>query len=176
MTQEVPPEIAKRRVPCLIAYLDPFRIVETDTFAPLQVSIEDVNTLNWDYVKLHEIVGGIDVGLQAPYHLVVARDGALALPPIKELQADHESVEFFNRCLAGFLIGGVYCEAISSDCLDLGSVIDWKYVRSHRTGHAAPNRFHEQIRYRKASALEAILLMDARTVPFSALETAMKTG
>ena len=60
MIEELPPEIAKRRVPCLIAYLDPFRIVETDTLAPWQVSIEDVNTLNWDYVKLHEIVGGID--------------------------------------------------------------------------------------------------------------------
>lgn len=176
MTDELSPEIAKRRVPCLIAYLDPFRIVEIDTRAPWQVSIEDVNTLNWDYVKLHEIVGGIDVGLQAPYYLVVARDGALALPPIKELQADHASVEFFNRCLAGLLIGGVYCEAISSDGLDLGSVIDWKYLRSHRTGHAASNRFHEQIRYRSASALEAILLMDPRTVQFAALATAMKTG
>ena len=118
----------------------------------------------------------LDVGLDAPYHLVVTRDGALALPPIESLQVDHATVEFFNRCLAGFLIGGVYCEAISADSLDLGFVIDWKYVRSHRTGQAAPNRFHEQIRYRKASALEAIMLMDARTVRFSDLAAAMKTG
>jgi hypothetical protein len=110
------------------------------------------------------------------YHLVVTRDGALALPPIERLRVDHATVEFFNRCLAGLLIGGVYCEAISSDSLDMGSVIDWKYVRSHRAGRAAPNRFHEQIRYRKASALEAIMLMDARTVRFSDLVTAMKTG
>jgi hypothetical protein len=176
LTDELQTELAKRRVHCLIAYLEPFRVVEAETLTPWQVSIDDVNTLNWDYVKLHEIVGGIDVGLPAPFNLVVTRDGALALPPIKELQADHASVEFFNRCLAGFLIGGVYCEAISSDSLDLGSVIDWKYVRSHKTGLAAPNRFHEQIRYSKASALEAILLMDPRTVQFSFLVDAMKTG
>jgi hypothetical protein len=176
MTQDLTNQIAKRRVPCLIAYLDPFRIVEHDTLSPWQATLEEVNALRWDYVKLHEIVGGIDVGLEAPYHLVVTRDGALALPPIKSLQVDHATVEFFNRCLASFLIGGVYCEAISSDSLDLGSVIDWKYVRSQGTGRAAPNRFHKQIRYQKASVLEAILLMDARTVRFSDLVTAMKTG
>jgi hypothetical protein len=176
MTDDLKNQIAKRRVPCIIAYLDPFRIVELETLPPWQVTIEEVNSLNWDYVKLHEVVGGIDVGLEAPYHLLVTRDGALALPPIENLQVDHATVEFFNRCLAGFLIGGVYCEAISSDSLDLGSVLDWKYVRSHRTGHAAANRFHEQIRYRKASTLEAIMLMDAPTVRLSDLVTAMKTG
>jgi hypothetical protein len=65
MTDDLKSEIAKRRVPCLIAYLDPFRIVDLGTLPPWQVSIEEVNSLNWDYVKLHEIVGGIDVGLEA---------------------------------------------------------------------------------------------------------------
>jgi len=176
MTDDLSIQIAKRRVPCILAYLSPFRIVELDTLPPWQVTIEEVNALCWDYVKLHEIVGGIDVALDAPYHLVVTRDGALALPPIQSLQVDHATVEFFNRCLAGFLIGGVYCEAISPDSLDLGSVLDWKYVRSHRTGHATPNRFHEQIRLGKASPLEAIMLMDAPTVKFSDLATAMATG
>src|SRR6185437_17026053 len=105
-----------------------------------------------------------------------SRDGALALPPISHLRADQAAVEFFNRCLAGLLIGGVYCEAISVDNLDTGSVIDWKYVRSHRAGQASSNRFHEQIRYQRASSLEAIQLMDPRTVRFSNLATAMKSG
>jgi hypothetical protein len=176
MTDDVESQIAKRRVPCLVTYLEPFRIVEHDTLPPLQVSVEEVNSLGWDYAKLHEIVGGIDVGLKAPYHLLVTRDGALALPPIKSLRVDHVAVEFFNRCLAGLLIGGVYCEAISSDGLDLGSVIDWKYVRSWKAGFAAPNRFHEHIRYRNASTLDAIRLMDPRTVRFRDLEAAMSTG
>jgi hypothetical protein len=169
-------QLAKRRVPCLITYLVPFRIVENDTLEPWKTSIEEVNGQNWDYVKLHEIVGGIDVGLKPPYHLVVSRDGALALPPIEGLRADHSSIEFFNRCLAALLIGGVYCEAVSSDGLDLGFILDWKYARSHRTGHAAPNRFHEQIRYRKASAFDAISLLDPPIVQLSDLVAAMKTG
>jgi hypothetical protein len=72
-------ELAKRRVPCLIAYLYPFRIVEASTLNPWNATIEQVNTRSWDYAALHEIAGGIDVGLPAPFHLVIARDGALAL-------------------------------------------------------------------------------------------------
>jgi len=122
------------------------------------------------------MAGGLDVGLPAPYHLVVARDGALALPPIDGLRSDQALVEYFNRCLAALLLGGVYCEAITPDGLDFGSIIDWRYVRSQRTGQAASNRFHEQIRYGAASPLEAIALYQPRTVGLPTLETAMKAG
>jgi hypothetical protein len=176
MTADPKDEIAKRRASCIIAYLDPFRIVESEGVEPWKVTIDEVNRQTWDYVKLHEIVGGLDVGLDAPYHLVVCRDSALALPPVDRLRVDQAAVEFFNRCLAGLLMGGVYCEAISVDSLDVGSIIDWKYVRSHKAGQASPNRFHEQIRYRQASSLEAIKLMDPRTVQFSDLAAAMKSG
>ncbi|WP_152536401.1 hypothetical protein [Sphingobium sp. C100] len=169
-------DIAKRRVPCLIAYLNPFRMVEAETLTSWDATITQINEHSWDYAALHEMVGGLDVGLVAPYHLVVARDGALALPPIEGLRSDQNAVEFFNRCLAALLIGGIYCEAITPDGLDLGSIIDWKYVRSHRYGFAAPNRFHEQIRYGKASAIEAIALYRPRTVAFDALQSAMATG
>jgi hypothetical protein len=71
-------ELAKRRVPCLIAYLHPFRMIEADALSPWKITIEQVNRRSWDYAALHEIAGGIDVGLAAPFHLVLARDGALA--------------------------------------------------------------------------------------------------
>jgi hypothetical protein len=176
MTADLKDQLAKRRASCIVAYLEPFRIVENDDLQPWKVTLEEVNRKTWDYVKLHEIVGAMDVGLDEPYNLVVSRDGALALPPISQLRADQAAVEFFNRCLAGLLIGGVYCEAISVDSLDTGSIIDWKYVRSHSTGQASSNRFHEQIRYQQASSLEAIRLMDPRTVRFSDLAAAMKSG
>ena len=170
-------DLAKRRVPALIAYLSPFRIVEKeDGSEPWSATIEQVNGLSWDYVSLHEVVGGVDVGLKSPYHMVIARDGALALPPLPELRSDQAAVEYFNRCLAALLLGGIYCEAINLDGLDLGCIIDWKYVRSQRYGASATNRFHKHIRYRNASALESINLHKPRSVTFSALDSAMKTG
>lgn len=119
-------ELAKRRVPALITYLSPFRIVEKDdTSEPWSATIEQTNGNCWDYVALHEVIGGVDVGLASPYHMVIARDGALALPPLPELRSDQAVVEYFNRCLAALLLGGIYCEAINLDGLDLGCIIDW---------------------------------------------------
>ena len=118
--------LRRRRVPCMIAYLHPFRLVQADGQAPWEATIEQINCRGWDYAALHELVGGIDVQLNPPYHLAVGRDGALALPPIDDLRSTQAAVEFFNRCLAALLLGGMYCEAINPDGLDLGSIIDWK--------------------------------------------------
>lgn len=169
--------LEKRRVRALITYLAPFRIVENDDTAEAwSATIEQVNKQEWDYVGLHELVGGIDVGLAPPYHMVVGRDGALALPPISELQNDQAAVEFLNRCLAALLLGGVYCEAITLDSLDLGCIIDWKYIRSWNHGTSASNTFHRHIRYKNASALEAINLYKPRVIRMGELVAAMKVG
>lgn len=168
--------LARRRVGCLITYLSPFRIVTSETLTPWAATIDEVNSRTWDYQALHEMAGGIDVGLAPPFHLVVARDGALALPPVPELRSDQAVIEFFNRCLAGLLIGGVYCEAVTPDGLDIGSIIDWKYIRSNGSGQAASNRFHKLIRYKQASALEAIALHRPRVAALDDLKTAMSLG
>ena len=122
------------------------------------------------------MVGGLDVGLPSPYHLAVSRDGALALPPIDKLLALDKSVEFFNRCLAALLIGGVYSEAISPDGLDVGYILDWKYIRSTHAGAALSNRFHKHVRYSQASPLDAISLFEPRTVQIEQLASALKIG
>jgi hypothetical protein len=160
----------------MVAFLHPFRLVNAPASPPWQLTVEDVNRRNWDYVALHEIVGGADVGLPPPYHMVFARDGGMALPPIPQLRNDQEAVEFFNRCFAAMLLGGVYCEAIGLDGLDFGSIIDWKYIRVHTGAPAAANRFHQLIRLRRASSFEAIALCDPRSAQAGDLRTAMSAG
>lgn len=169
-------ELRRRRVPCAVTFLHPFRLVETDGVPPWDPSIEQINSRGWDYVALHQLVGGIEVGLERPYHLVVGRDGALALPPIPSLRSSEAAVEFFNRCLAALLLGGIYCEAIDPDSLDVGSIIDWAYIRIQRAGPAAPNRFHEHVRRLQASPLEAIALWQPRLVQLTQLNGAMRAG
>ena len=165
-----------RRVPAMITYLAPFRLVEGEQLDPWDATIEQVNTGGWDYVKLHEVAGGIDVGLASPYHMLVGRDGALALPPIPELRSDQTVVEFFNRCLAALLLAGVYVEAVTLDHLEFGSVIDWKYIRVRTQGRAAANRFHFLARMRMAPAIDAIALLQPRRVSFGELRSAMADG
>lgn len=160
----------------MITYLHPFRLVQTAGQAPWDATIDQINRCSWDYAALHELVGGIDVGLQSPYHLVVGRDGALALPPIDNLRSTQAAVEFFNRCLAALLLGGIYCEAINPDGLDLGWIIDWTYIRTYKSGHAAANRFHEHVRHRQSSPMEAIALVQPRQVGLTELQAAMGAG
>jgi hypothetical protein len=174
-TSDGRPAAFPRRVAAMITYLHPFRMIESEALDKWSASIEQVNRHDWEYVKLHEISGGIDVGLPAPYHMLIGRDGALALPPIAELRSDQQAVEFFNRCLAALLLGGVYCAAVTLDNLEFGSIIDWKYIRLHGE-QAGANHFHKLIRMRMAPPIDAIRLMDPPTLDFEVLRQAAKEG
>jgi hypothetical protein len=111
----------------MMAYLHPFRLVESEGLALWHASIEQIYAHRWDYVAFHELVSGIDVGPEPPYYLVVRRDGALGLPPLDNLRSTKATVEFFHRRLVRLLLGG-----ITSDNLDLGSIIDWQHPQSAR--------------------------------------------
>ncbi len=160
----------------MVSFLNPFRLLNGSELQPWTVTIEDVNSHSWDYTALHELVGGVDVGLPEPYNMVFSRDGCVALPQLPRLRNDLEAVEFFNRCFAAMLLGGVYCEAISLDGLDFGSIIDWKYIRVNTDAPASANRFHRSVRLRQASPLEAIALLDPRTTELADLRAAVTTG
>jgi hypothetical protein len=164
-----------RRVSAMIAYLHPFRLIESEMLQEWTATIDQINRRTWDYIKLHEIAGGLDVGLPTPYHMLVGRDGALALPPIPQLRSDQQAVEFFNRSLAAFLLGGVYCTAVGVDHLKFGSIIDWKYIRSISLESDA-NRFHSLVRLQMAPPIEAIKLTSPKTLQFSMLQNAAKHG
>ena len=166
----------KRRVPCMVSFLSPFRLVNSPALQPWNVTIEDVNGCSWNYAALHELVGSVDVGLPEPYNMIFSRDGGIALPPVPQLHNDLAAVEFFNRCFAAMLLGGVYCEAIGLDGLDFGSIIDWKYIRVNSSASASANRFHQLVRMRLASSFEAIKLLDPRMAEFVDLCAAMATG
>lgn len=168
--------LAKRRVPIMLTYISPFRIVNAPDSLPWNIEIRQINHGTWDYVELHRLVGGLDVGLSKPYHMVIARDGAVGLPVLPEFRDIQASVEFLNRCFAALLLGGVYCESIGADGLDFGSIIDWTYLRSHSNAPAYANQFHTSIRYRQAAPLNAISLLKPRIIDFQIMKTAMEFG
>ena len=163
-------------MPCMVTYLHPFRLVSDTGFADWQVTLEQVNRASWDHIPPHEIIGGIDVGLPEPYHMVISRDGAVGLPPLEKLRTNQAGVEFFNRAFAALLLGGGYCEAISLDNLEAGFIVDWRFLRVNTFGPASPNRFHRMVRSRQASPIEAIALLNPQTIQLAEINKAMKTG
>lgn len=166
---------APRRVPCVVAYLHPFRVV-VEGVETWSSTIEEINNGEWDYVALHEVIGGIDVGMPAPYHMLVCRDGALALPVVPAIRSDEKLVEFFNKILGALLLGGVFAEAIDIDGVSQAAVFDWKYVRIFSAGRSAASGFHNRIRLKAASAHEAIPLLQPSSVTLTELRTAMAAG
>jgi hypothetical protein len=169
-------DLARRRVPCMAAFISPFRIVNAPDSAPWRPGIEDVNRRQWDYAELHRLVGGVDVGLPPPYHMVVARDGAVGLPVLAPTKDIYSATEQFNRCFAALLVGGVYCEAVNPDGLDFGSIIDWTYLRIQSGSQAAPNVFHRHVRMQMAPPIDAIALVNPRSLDMASLEAAMRSG
>jgi hypothetical protein len=160
----------------MAAFISPFRLVSVASSKPWTPTIEDVNKGQWDYVELHRLVGGVDVGLPPPYHMVVARDGAVGLPVLPPIRDIHSATEQFNRCFAALLVGGVYSEAVNPDGLEFGSVIDWTYLRIHPRSQSAPNVFHSLVRMRMAPPIQAIRLVNPRAIAMTSIEAAMRTG
>ena len=174
--QPTPTSAEPRAIPALVSYLHPFTIIANDDDKSWNVTVEQVNRGTWDYVKPHEIVGQIDVGLTPPLSMVVGFDGALGLPPIPELMSVPKAVEFFNRCLGAILLGGIYCEAVTLDHVERGTILDWKYLRSAGSGLSFANQFHAGLRTRMASIRDAIFLVEPRRTPFARLQIAAKNG
>lgn len=169
-------DLPPRRIPALITYLHPFRIVCQDDSVEWNPTIEQINFSSWDYVKLHEIVGWIDVGLPSPFSMAVCFDGALALPPIPELRSTEKAVEFFNRCLGALLLGGVYCEAITLDHFETGSMLDQKYIRANGQGVSFVNQFHYTARMKMCSVIHSVELMQPNRILLSELMESSKKG
>jgi hypothetical protein len=163
------------RVPCLVTFLQPFRLVENTKTKNWTASLEQVNGGTWDYVELHRIVGGLDIGMPPPFHMVVGHDGALALPPAPELRTTTAAVKAFNRSLGALLLGGTYCNAIGLDGLETGSILNWKFIRINGMKDG-PNGFQVRARLQGSGALEAINLHQPRTVTFKELADSMKAG
>jgi len=95
---------------------------------------------------------------------------------LPEFRDDQKAIEFFNRCLAALLLGGIYCEAVTPDNLDFGSLIDWKYLRTHGSTTGALTRFHQLARLRMLSSFEAIELMNPHVVTLESLAKAEQAG
>jgi hypothetical protein len=165
-----------RLIPALVAFLHPFTIVLKDDEEEWETSIEEINTHSYDYVRLHRITGGIDVGLPAPYHMLVGYDGALALPPIEDLRSVSKVVEFFNKRLAELLVGGIYCEVVSPEDLDTAKILDWTYIRIQGQTQGFVGQYHFTIRLMNASPMHSINLLSPRQIRYSELVTAIQAG
>lgn len=163
-----------KHVPVIIGNYAPFRLVlrDTDTWNP---SLEDINTRNYDYVKLSRLSCFIDVGI-APYSLGIGFDGSLVLPALPEYRTRESALNKFNETLGILLLGGVYSEAVHPLDISFGTLFFDGYLKQQNGGYGHEALYHRELRTKHISILNSINLLTPKEISNIELETAYKKG
>ncbi|MBD2162415.1 hypothetical protein H6F46_17125 [Limnothrix sp. FACHB-1083] len=163
-----------KKVPVIIGNANPFRLIlrEEDQWNP---TLEEINSREYDYVKLHRMSTYLDVGI-APLSLGITFDGSLILPALPEFAVKDAALEEFNKALAYLLFGGIYTEAVSPEDITIGTLTLDGYSRSVQPAYGAAGRFHQSIRDKYASGLDLIQLLHPRKIFVKDLKLAFEKG
>ncbi|MCD6013455.1 MAG: hypothetical protein K0Q79_3317 [Flavipsychrobacter sp.] len=161
-------------VPVIIGNYAPFRLVlrETDSWMP---TLEQINSREYDYVKLCRLSGFIDIGI-APFSLGISFDGSLVLPASPNFKTRESAFNKFNETLGILLLGGIYSEAVQPTDISFGTLFFDGYVKQHNGGTGHEASFHKAIQTKYVSTIDVISLLNPKTINFTELKDAYKKG
>lgn len=158
MTDEAP----NHELPVIVAFPGPFRLVfknRTDTWG---ATLEDINRLSYDYVKLNRVSGFFDGNIQ-PMAMMICFDGALALPAMPQYADVQTAMQLFNRVLAEQLMGGVYAEAVTPLDISVGHLLSTGYVRIFADSKGPNAQLHGALRIRSPNPTQAMTVLEPET-------------
>ena len=158
--------------PGILTYTRPFRLVLRDEYDVWNPSIDDINNETYDYVKLHRISTGLDIGLPPPLNLLICFDGSFVLPAIKEFISHENAVAKFNQVLGEIVLGGVYFEPVEAIHIARCTFYPTGYIRAH----PLRGELHTELRTTFVSQLNSILLMDPPTITALEIYKAREKG
>ncbi|MBL4561767.1 MAG: hypothetical protein JKX79_12375 [Labilibaculum sp.] len=161
-------------IPIVIGNCRPFRIIEreTDNWNP---TLEQINGKDYDYVKLHRMSTFIDIGI-APFSLGIGYDGSLVLPATKDFATKENTLEKFNQTLGILLLGGIYSESVQPDNISYGTLFFNGYIKIHGGSTGLIAGFHKSIRSKLVGTMDAISLLNPKSISTDEIEKAYKKG
>ncbi|MEO3691000.1 hypothetical protein [Roseateles paludis] len=162
-------------VPIITANYRPLRFVARGPLDQWAPTLEEINSREYDYVKLHRMSTYVDVGI-APYSMGVCFDGTLVLPATPALRERESSLALFNRTLAELLVGGIYCEAVTPDDVGYGSLSFTGYVRMHGGAGGDAATFHRAARSKHIGTLDVISLLNPESIAVDDLQASVARG
>ncbi len=162
--------------PAIIAYTNPFRFVYRDENEEWNPDLDNVNDVNYDYVKLHRLSTSFDVGLDGHLCLHVGFNGALILAYIPKYEPINKAVHDLNEFLGELLLGGVYSEAVYPRDLNRGVVYQTGYFRSFGGAKGASSQIHQTLQTKVASPVHSIMLIDPEYVLAKEIHDARRSG
>jgi hypothetical protein len=140
--------------------------------------LDDVNKLAFDYVKLNKVVGGVDIGLKPPLHLMLGFDGSLILPAIPKFHNPQDAVISFNKFLGCIALAGLIHDSVSVYDVQRGVLLPTGYVRVFPPPRPGSSRvdLHFSLRGRSSSADQSIVLWEPRSKRARGLQVAYLQG
>ena len=148
------------RFPIYIAYPKPSRFIRRNEKDKWESNLEEINTLAYDYVKLHRLSTSFDVGLSPPFCLHVGFNGALVLPAIPELRPAEKASAIFNKFLGKLALGGLIYETSSPNENDMGFLYETGYFRSIGGSHGTFAQIQSLIQSKIAGPIHTADLMN----------------
>lgn len=139
------------------------------------VSIEDINSNNYDALKLHRVSFFLDVGLENGTHMGFGFDGSMIIPRNPSIQSADDAMDCFNKVKAALLLGGLQMDQTTSSHLGFGELTELGYFRYiSPLGFAA--QFNRALGEKGAGNLSSIVLENPRRITQYTVEKAFKTG
>jgi hypothetical protein len=163
-----------RGTPVLIAVSAPMKLVVKDKSEEWNPSLEQINRLTYDYIKLNRVSGFIDGNIR-PFAMFVGFDGSLVIPALREFSAPDKALQIFNRVFFEMLVGGVYTEAAGAADICRGLLLESGYTRmlDRKSLNAA---LHASLREGSASTMDSIVLFGQKPITIEELQVAMLRG
>lgn len=162
-------------LPIITANFHPLRFVlrgEQDAWSP---TLQQINSRDYDYVRLHRMSTYLDVGI-SPFSLGICFDGTLVLPALPKYLDIQNTLTLINTTLAELLLGGLYCEAVAPEDIGYGSLSFTSYARTLGGGPGAAASFHRAARSKYLGELEVLSLLKPEVVSVDALLKALSFG
>lgn len=159
-------------VTCMI----PFQVIRPDSLPQYSVSLEQINTNQYDHGVLSQVVASLPEPRLEQLPLLVSFDGGLALPVIAPYDCVENAISRFNRVLCALLLGGIEVEAIDSRHVVLGALYENTHVWPVNDGLSLDAHLHAMLRTRVASSFDTIVLNKPKNVLVSEFRMAYERG
>ncbi len=142
----------------IIANSSPFCLIHRDENDIWNPSLDEINSKDYNYVKLHRLSGSFDIGLSDPYCIHYGFDGSFILPVLSDYFPMEKAIQKFNQILGEILMGGIYFNAITIKDIGYGILYKTGYVRSLGRSTSYEGRLRDALKTKQASSFFSLEL------------------
>jgi hypothetical protein len=158
-----------------IAFPRPFRFIYRNEGDKWTATLADIQSNNYDYLRLHRLTGSIDIS-SPEKHVYVGFAGTLVLPCFGKHDAIESVAQRMNCLLGQILLGGVVFNSIELSDIALGVLYPTGYYRVVDIPRGEHARHMMTLQECCAGSYSTGDLLDAPQLPMKQITDALNSG